>query len=228
MEKRYRFVYLFFIFIFLLVPIGFRRYFGLFPSFENVEPEVHFHTFLMTIWCLMLIFQPIFIKQGKHKLHRQVGRISYGIVPFIVLSMVLIISYSFNRMSSVIDERDNFAQILFPITQLMAFSLFYILAIVHRKRSAIHMRYIVLSSIVLLGPTIGRINFEFLGLDHINMDLVVMDICVLVFILIDLSKGKRYLPYFIGLAVYLGIHLAYHYVSYHPWWLHAASYLFGE
>jgi hypothetical protein len=162
----------------------------------------------MTLWCLILIIQPLLIKNRKNDLHKLIGKISYLVFPFLVYSICLVILYSFERMKShvsLVSLDENISQIFLPISQLFLFTIFYVLAMLNKRKVKIHMRYIIVSSVALFGPTIGRIDF---GLDYFNADLWFMDICILGFLIYDMFYDKKYKPYLIGLFFFIIIHIA--------------------
>lgn len=222
MNKKYRFIALFFVIILLLVPIGFRRYFSALFSSELQNWALHFHVAVMTIWCLMLIIQPILINRKKHAFHRATGRASYFLVPIIVLSIWLVIRHSFFRMEEHLTTDQNLAQIFFPFSQMILFGGFYLLAILNKHKPSVHMRYMIVSSVSLLGPTIGRINFTTLGLGAIDMDLWVMNMTLIGFIIYDQLNKLKSQPYYFGLGAYALMHWAYYSFSSTELWQIAA------
>lgn len=185
MEKSYRYIYLFFVFILLLAPIGFKRYITKLIYSENIDWLLHIHTILMLIWCIILIIQPILITKRKNKIHKSIGKFSFGFFPLLSLSIMSVIFYSFDRMIPVLNVEENLAQIFLPISQLVLFVVFYVLAIINVNKPHLHMRYVIISSISLFGPTIGRINF---GLKNFNADLWFMNLCVLFFLFLKFLK----------------------------------------
>ena len=65
--------------------------------FQPAIPIIHLHFILMTLWMLMLIAQPFLIKYKKLSIHRIIGKISYGLVPLVLLSGFLMIRFSYYR-----------------------------------------------------------------------------------------------------------------------------------
>ncbi|MEQ8907296.1 hypothetical protein [Ekhidna sp.] len=220
--KNYRLIAAFFVFILLLVPIGFRRYFAALLDGEIQSHVLHFHVIVMTIWCLMLIAQPILINIKQHNFHRMLGKASYWLVPIIILSIWLVIRHSFFRMEEHLTLEDNLAQIFFPFSQMILFGGFYSLAILNKTKPPVHMRYIIVSSVSLLGPTIGRINFSSAGLGSIDMDLWVMNLTLIGFIIYDQLKKLKSQPYYIGLMTYALMNWAYYSFSSTELWQIAA------
>ena len=207
MERGYRYLVYFFVLILCLAPLGFRRYLIQLITFQERSFLIHLHAALMTLWCLILIIQPILIKKRKLTLHRALGTYSYFLVPLIVTSMIAVMLLSFTELMNEISLHDNLAILFFPTTQIFIFSIFYLLAMIYRKRTNLHMRYIIISSITLLGPTIGRLDFDSIHLGGYNWDLIFMDVTLLSFLLIDLYHRKKIKYYLLGLMAYLSTHL---------------------
>ncbi|WP_370088634.1 hypothetical protein [Ekhidna sp.] len=129
-------------------------------------------------------------------------------------------------MESQLAPEANLAMIFFPFSQMLLFGVFYLLAILNRHKSAIHMRYIIVSSVSLLGPTIGRINFEAVGLGAIDMDLWFMNLTLGGFIIYDQINKLKSTPYYFGLGAYVLMHWAYYSFSSTDLWQAAARNLF--
>lgn len=88
------------------------------------------------------------------------------------------------------------------------------------------MRYIIVSSVSLLGPTIGRISFDAIGLGAIDMDLWIMNLTLGVFIIYDQINKLKSTPYYFGLGAYVLMHWAYYSFSSTDLWQVAARNLF--
>ncbi|WP_347924321.1 hypothetical protein [Pontimicrobium sp. SW4] len=204
MEKKYKSIHIFFIIILALVPIGFKRYFIKLFNEESINNILHIHTLVMGIWCLLLIIQPILIRKRKNKAHKLIGKLSYLFFPLVVYTICMIIVYSFERMKTHLSLDENLSQLFLPISQLFLFVLFYILAMLNVKKLKIHMRYIIVSSVALFGPTIGRIDF---GLDSFNADLWFMDLCLVAFLIYDTYYKKDYKPYLVGCILFFLMHI---------------------
>ena len=126
-------------------------------------------------------------------------------------------------MSSVLTEEDNLSQIFLPTSQLFLFVLFYVLAIINVKKPHIHMRYIIVSSIALFGPTIGRIDF---GIEEVNADLWFMSFCVLSFLIYEKFKKGIYKPFLLGFVTFVVIHIANVSFTYSIIWQNVAKIIF--
>jgi hypothetical protein len=116
----------------------------------------HLHAGLMLAWFAMLFAQPVLVRTRRLALHRQVGRLSYVLVPAIVLTCVLL---SRMRMAAVAPQGFGM-QCVFLYLGLSAaamFLLFWGLAIAYRRDAALHARYMVGTALVMIDPALARI-----------------------------------------------------------------------
>ena len=121
--------------ILLIVLWGFHRtYTVFFPSFEGFLFVQHFHGFMMLLWLVLLIVQPLLIARRKHHLHRLVGSASYVIAPLIMLSIFLVADMVFGKNMATRSPADAYAEIALSIPSIVFFGIFYGLAISNRRR----------------------------------------------------------------------------------------------
>ena len=136
-----------------LVPMsyfGFRAsYWEHFPRFFGVGWEVHFHLFTIACWLAMLVSQAWLAVKGRIAQHKRMGRLSYFLVPLIVIGFGLVTNYGQLRQK----QPDLLGATLFDGC---AFLVFYILAVVYRRNTAYHSRYMMLTAVPFINPTLGR------------------------------------------------------------------------
>ena len=111
----------------------------------------HFHVTLAVLWIFFLIIQPILIRKKKFSLHRLIGKISYILVPLIVVSILLL---AHNRIS---ENTQNLAiDLWIPFKDLFIFIIGYGIAIKYRRQIEIHARGMIIAGIVLIEPALLR------------------------------------------------------------------------
>src|SRR5215218_4254434 len=97
MQKTYNLYYnlgYWFLSLILLVVVGFyTTYLTVF--FEPKDLILHVHFVLMALWIAMLITQPFLIKYKKRAAHRLLGKISYVLVPLVLISAFLMIRHGY-------------------------------------------------------------------------------------------------------------------------------------
>jgi hypothetical protein len=152
----YRGISLFFIFVMALITWGFyKTYLIFFPSFSGFNNVQHFHGAMMMIWMLLLIVQPLLIRSGKLAIHRMIGKLSYAIAPLLIVSIFLVSRMVYHRPEPV-THQEKIAMIALSIPFLAGFIVFYSLAIINRRETPRHMRYMIGTSFLMIAPGLGR------------------------------------------------------------------------
>jgi hypothetical protein len=194
LERTYKNLgFLLLLFIPLTILAFYKTYFIHFPGFENEASYfIHLHALIASIWILMLITQPLLIRYKKNKWHKQIGKLSYILFPLLILSFI-------PQMIRIIIS-DNPSVLFFPLADSILLILFYSMAIYYRKKAAKHMRYMIGTAIVFLGPTVGRIGPLVLGLSENvtqNLQYGIIYLILAGLILLDKRQGKYFKPYII-------------------------------
>ncbi|MCO5935899.1 hypothetical protein NAF17_10120 [Mucilaginibacter sp. RB4R14] len=221
MEKTYQNVSYFVVVILAFVIWGFfRTYFVLFPSFNGITNVQHFHGLMMLSWFGMLIVQPFLIRYKKYELHRNFGKVSYVLVPLILLSIFLVSKGQYQRLAPTIPKVQNIAGLALNLPDIFAFGALYILAIVHKSNSAYHMRYMIATAFLMLGPGVGRAMIIYGGVPFplaIEYSLLLTDALAIGFIIYDAINKRPYKPYLITLCILVGMHLIWEFQMSAPW-----------
>lgn len=239
MQKRYNIYYnlgYWFLLLIVLVFAGFyNSYFSVF--FEPKKPILHLHFALMVVWIAMLITQPFLIKYKKFGVHRMLGRISYVLVPLVLISAFLMIRYSYyisvndlqqkaaqglNQFDNNLVLRQAAINIAIAFFYFFLFALFYCLAVNNRRKSAIHSRYMVATALTLLGPTVDRIVFFNVKLPaYITYELptlVIIDILLALLLLKDYRDRRPTKTLWISLLIYIMAEILYFTIPYTNGW----------
>ena len=222
MQKTSRFVAFFFIFILAMVVWGFyRTYFGLFPNFKGVTSAQHFHGAMFMLWFVFLIVQPLLIRYNQISLHRMIGKTSYVIGPLVALSILVVSRSGYERMLSENAPRAQaIGDLSLGIPNTFAFLLFYILAMVNRKKTYFHMRYILATALLLIGPGLGRVLIQYFGFtfEHaLNTVYVIEGLIALGLMIYDISRKNSYKPYLTVALSILVLFICFHYEM-SGWW----------
>lgn len=209
-EGLHRHSYWFLLLIPLVIAGFYKTYFSVF--FDPVSSIIHIHFTLMALFVTMLITQPFLIRYGKFAWHRLIGRISYVLVPLLLISTFLMIRFSYFRFIN--DQNGKIQQGLLQLNsqqvlkeaatyEAIAFyylawlTVFYCLAIFNRRNTHVHSRYIVATALTMLGPTVDRIIFfsfgveKFAGFIRIESIAFFMADIILIILLIKDYQNKR-------------------------------------
>lgn len=209
MDKSYKYLGYFFLLLIPLTIAGFyKTYIVQFPNFkENITPFIHIHAFIASIWIGMLIVQPFLIVNQKFALHRKVGKASYIVFPLLLVSFVPQIIRTANS--------DNPKYLFFPLADSFLLIIFYSLAVYYKKISSRHMRYMIATTLVFLGPTVGRIGPIFFGWSELltqNIQYLIINLILASLLFYDKVNGKKYQPYLTVICFFITHQIVYHIV----------------
>ena len=124
----------------------------------------HVHGIAMFAWCFLLIAQAWLIRSGRRSLHRQTGKLSYLLVPVIVVSTVSLANYQLNQRAL---SHEGLYILSLQVFILAQFLFCYVQGIRHRQAPDVHARYMVCTALPLLDPIFARI----LGIHFLSVDL---------------------------------------------------------
>ncbi|MFN8357649.1 MAG: hypothetical protein U0Y10_24535 [Spirosomataceae bacterium] len=208
--------YLYFVGFFVLMVLGF--WFSYFTKlFDQDNYRMHTHGISLVLWCALLVIQPYLIRQKKTALHRRVGKLSYGLVPVMVLTTLDLLKYR-AQQSKVLGTMDFFF-IALVINALIAFLIFYGLAIYHKQKATVHARYMLCTAFPMFTPITDRIIGHYLPslIPHLPtiegnpivpfVGFLLADLLLVGFSIWDWRSHKRWNVF----PLALGILLLYHY-----------------
>lgn len=117
--------------------------------------HAHAHGLAMILWCAMLIAQASLVRLGRPALHRQLGKLSYVLVPLIVITTVNFIHF---RVQGV-TQLGNLGLYLLALilNALVVFVILFGLAIYYRRDRAMHSRYMLCTIFPLFTPITDRL-----------------------------------------------------------------------
>ncbi len=185
--------------------------------------RVHAHGALMLAWLLLLIAQAWLIRAQRRPWHRMLGKVSFVLVPLILVSSVVVEHASLLRDGAKISEESLFFAYLI-IALLIAFVVAFGLAIVHRKTPALHMRYMICTPLAMLDPVFARIF-------AVRFDIVYPTGQMITFAMIDgillwlcyLDRHTPYRAFHRMLAVYVVVQIPAFFLYKTAWWAEAVA-----
>lgn len=198
MERKYSLLGYFMLLLFPLVFLAFyKSYFEHFPQFaDRIKYFDHIHASLAILWVLMLIVQPVLIVNRKYSLHRTIGRGSYLVFPLFFLS--------FLPREIILIQGDHPKDLFFPLADSLVLLTLYVLAVRNKKNIGNHMRYMISSALVLLGPTIGRIGPIWLGLSFQATQYIQYGITLAILLMLIIYDGRiqKSRPYLLAAGLF--------------------------
>jgi hypothetical protein len=198
-----------FIILAIICFIGFHKtYFGSFTAFSSAIWVIHCHVILIMTWIFLLILQPILIVKKNIQWHKLIGKLTYYLVPMIVVFMLLTerTLYLKNELQNA-PHSANLAALFDPFTNTFPFLIFYLLAVKNKKNTRKHSIYMIGTGLALLTSAVWRI---FHRLFEINLLLsfvygILLTLCLIIaFLIHDLTRGNRLKgnPFVVILLIY--------------------------
>lgn len=196
--------------LFIALQVGFHpTYIQYFPTFEKFTWLHHVHGALMASWIILLVVQPMLIHKGKFAAHRFIGKLSYVTAPLMIVSMFLVLRLSYRKHILKFPAEAEMSEQAPIIMQLLCFTVLYALAVIYRKHSFYHMRFMIGTALLMIIPIVGRIFFEYFGAEF-WYDLY-LSVGVSSFLLVhDIRRNKDWKPYAVVTAAILSIIVVYH------------------
>ena len=184
----------------VIVVMGFARtlYLRSFFDVPQIPPSVLVHGIVLTAWCVGSFLQAIFVATGRVDIHRRLGWVIAGVgVAVLAISTAVTLNFVPRRRTLGADIESGMAGlssvVWADLSALVAFAIFLPTAVVLRRRSEIHKRLMLLSSMSIVQPAMNRIwrwpIFD--GLDGTLASLGTMFLLLLALGLYDVGTHKR-------------------------------------
>jgi hypothetical protein len=198
--------------ILLLFFAGFARsyYLRVWISTRVLAPILHVHGLIMSAWIVLFIVQIAFVAKHRIQVHRKLGVLGASLALVILGLGVFIIVRDIERQSPDATAASfSLSFVAFDGINLILFAGFVFLALLMRRRSDIHKRLMLMATISLLPPALGRIAIHFVQDEKEPITkLALMAACVLLVVAIDTLRHRRLHPAF-GWAATLVLALNY-------------------
>ncbi len=205
---------------------------------------LHFHAASMSLWLLLLLAQSVIMYRGKPDTHKKLGLISFVLAPCILISMygVEMLNIGQNVVTAPDIAPNQAAQykrnissaLLIHGVSYLFFPVFYLWAIlVRRKDGETHKRMMILATLVLMVPGIGRLLsvsglLPDLGLNIIDARHFYLLLLIVPAVVYDVVKQSvPHKSYIIGIALILAWIVTAHFLWNSEWWLETAPRLVG-
>lgn len=181
----------YFVGLMALVFAGFwKSYFsGFFSGTNDYNFYFHFHAAMMLLWVAALIAQPILIRKKKLAIHRIVGKLTYLLMPVMLVSVLLILNSGLKRLP---EEEISFSQVIFPVRDFFLLAIAFSIGVWHRRNVQIHARAMVITGIVFIEPALFRLlGIVFKGMGPVGFFIgVFMILSLLITLIIKERKQK--------------------------------------
>jgi len=126
---------------------------------DQPSPHHHAHGLAMTLWLGLLVAQATLMRAGRKTLHRQLGLVSYALVPVIVVVTARFAHYTLREVPALGNYGLFFLALV--LLTLVAFVTLFALAMLYRRQPALHARFMIATLFPLFTPVTDRLIGRF-------------------------------------------------------------------
>lgn len=158
MPGLYRFSSAFFVaFLALTVWAFWPSYFA--RLFEQPNVWFHAHGIVLALWLGMLVVQAQLIRTHRRSWHRRLGTLSYAVAPAVVVITTVFVHQRISPGLAGLPRLPAAATYFLALTllSLVAFAIFYAMAIVRRTNPQTHARWMLCTVFPLVTPVTDRL-----------------------------------------------------------------------
>lgn len=172
MQRPYRNIGFFFLLLLALVIAGFTPrvpdtpFFGYFSHLlesGQVPRVIHLHALGAVAWFVLLSVQPLLIRANRLDLHRLLGRFSVVVVVVFVFTAFQVVKHFYAQAIAQLPRDAALSLLAQSFTALSLFILFYILALLKRRKLHQHVAFMVAAALALATPGLARLGLYVVG-----------------------------------------------------------------
>jgi hypothetical protein len=180
----------------LLVFAGFARTYylkGLF-AVPTLPPLVHLHGFVMTGWFVLFLVQTMLVAARRTDLHRRLGVLGAGWALLVLVVGVATAIHGARR--GFTPGPPPLVFLVVPVMDLIVFAALIGTALLNRHRPDIHRRLMLLGTISILAPAVGRLPFALIAHGGLPVIFGLVDLGAVACVVYDTWRNRRLHPAF--------------------------------
>lgn len=157
MERKLTWILIISMVVIILSLAGFfPSYIGNFPQYGDFKWTIHIHFAAFSCWFLLIIIQPILIRKKKFELHKKLGRLSYVLMPILVITILLL---RFGKLEEELKESIELASFntFLTFADIVSLSGYYLIAVLNSKNLRWHVAFILATTLVAFNPGLARL-----------------------------------------------------------------------
>lgn len=157
METKTKILTFFFIAVAMVSLVGFfNSYIRFLPDADKFPVIIHIHFAAFTFWFALIILQPVFIRQKKYSLHHKIGKLSYFLVPVLIITILILVKNQTERELHIPGKQVTITSFMGLLDAVSIF-VYYIIAMVNRRNVRWHVAFLVATTLVILNPGLSRL-----------------------------------------------------------------------
>jgi len=183
-----------------IVLIGFSRTLYLRPLFDvpDIPPYVYIHGAVLTAWFAWFVVQTSLVASYRTSIHRRLGMVGIGLgVSVEIAGFAAALGLAPRLRAKYGDIESDLSRISLVVwgnlAMMMVFATFLIAALLLRRQPEKHKRLMLLASISIIGPAVGRIGRLPLldGVPDAMFSLIAMFSMLVALMMFDFVSDRR-------------------------------------
>ena len=118
---------------------------------------LHFHGAVFLGWYVLLAVQARLIGAGQAALHKRMGLASLALALAIVVVGYFVVRFALLKPGKMIAGRPAIMGCVFPVWDIIDFTIAYALGFAARANSAVHKRFLLSAAILMIDPAMARL-----------------------------------------------------------------------
>lgn len=120
---------------------------------------LHLHGFVFLSWYVLFVVQARMIGNDKVALHMCLGKLSIALAITMVVIAYAVVRGAYANPDWNIAGFSRAASTMFPLTDIVNFSIVYSVALVNRRTADAHKRLMLMAGIMMIDPAVARLSF---------------------------------------------------------------------
>jgi hypothetical protein len=116
----------------------------------------HVHGMVFISWFGLFTLQAYLVRGRNLRLHRRLGQSSVGVAIAMLITGYFMMRAAYALPAFSIGNNSHAASMLFPTTDLINFSIVFVLGFLNRAKPLAHKRLMLLAGILILDPAVAR------------------------------------------------------------------------
>ncbi len=186
----------------------------------------HVHGAIFVSWFLLFMAQAGWVRRANLRMHRAAGQLSLVLVVAMLVTGYLMMQAAYQIEDFTIGSNSHSASMMFPVTDLVNFSLAYGLALFHRSDAVTHKRLMLLAGVLIMDPAVARL-VEALGAPFMLIPVIELGLFGALLTYDWRRLGRLHWASLFGLGLWVLAMVAKVVVAPQPLWGEVAAYLFA-
>lgn len=186
----------------------------------------HLHGLIFLTWFVFFTLQANLIGNQRPKLHQTLGRLSVILAILMLLTGYFMMRSAYSNPAFGIGSNSHDASMMFPLTDLINFTLVFTLGLFHRTNGVAHKRLMLLAGILILDPAVARL-VEAVGAQFVFIPIIELGLFAALLAYDRIKLKRLHWTSLLGLSLFFAAMAAKLMLASRPAWVDLAKLLFS-